>query len=316
MNIWRLNVRSTQITECINSWKFALDSKPRNPEIQKGDVLLLQLVASDADKFDKRNSRIEFALYFDHYEQDYDGAISKYYWPNAGKTWHWILHCNGMTSTIPFSLEKLNLINNYSGQTNPMIIKSEDVNKVMFYLIGIPLKGESIGDKIHTALRDSAIDKEYALLAAIKNNDRIVESNPNQINWTTVPAHKEIKRNAELPCLLKEFYSFKCQICGHDFLEEGYEHPYSETHHILWILRGGMDHSNNLIVVCPNHHRIIHREDPIFDRNKLVFVYKNGLNEHLENEGHLNDPVLLQKVEQWAIEREEQIKKEKIILAN
>ncbi|MDD2890878.1 MAG: HNH endonuclease [bacterium] len=311
MNIWRLNVRTSQITECIHSKKFALDSKPRNPEIQKGDILLLQLVASDADKFDKRDSRIEFALYFDHYEDDYDGTISKYYWPNAGKTWHWILHCNRITSPFSFSLEKLNLANNYSGQTNPVRIKPEDVNKVMFYLIGFPSAEENLGYKIHKVLNDPAIDnKEYTLLAAIKNNDRIVESNPDQINWTTVPAHKEIKRNAELPWLLKEFYSFKCQVCGYDF-KPTYNIPYSETHHILWLSRGGMDHSNNLIVVCPNHHRIIHEAKPKFDREKLAFVYSNGLNEHFKDGRHLEDPVLLQKVEQWAVEREEQIKKEK-----
>ncbi|MFA5031443.1 MAG: HNH endonuclease [bacterium] len=314
MNIWRLNVGESQMAECIKSWTYAIYRRPKNPEIQKGDILLLQLLASDADKWDKRDSRIEFALYFDRYEQDYDGAISRFHWPNAGKTWPWILHCNAIKSTFPFSLEKLNLANNYSGETNPMIIKPEDVNKVMFYIIGFPSAEENLGSKIHKVLNDPAFShREYNILAAIKNNDRIVESNPDQINWTTVPAHKEIKRNAELPWLLKELYSFKCQVCGYGF-EKKYDVPYSETHHIIWLSRGGIDHSNNLIVVCPNHHRIIHEAKPKFDRNKLAFVYNNGLNEHLENEGHLKDPVLLQKVEQWAVKREEKIKKEKITL--
>lgn len=305
MNIWRLNVRATQIEECIHSKKFALDTHP----IEKGDILLLQLVASDADKFDKRNSRIEFALFFDHYQEDTNGLISKVLWPNAGKTWRWILHCSDISPTMPFSLENLNLKYNYSGQTNPMRIHPEDVNTILPYILSYPSSEENIGYKVHRVLKDSGVDKEYSLWALVKNNDRIIESAPDKIEWTTTPARKEIKRNTELPCVLKELYSFKCQVCGYNF-KPRYPVAYSETHHILWLSRGGIDHSNNLIVVCPNHHRIIHEAKPKFDREQLAFVYNNGLTEHLDNEGHLKDSKLLNKIEEWAVEREKEIKKE------
>ncbi len=110
MNIWRLNVKATQIGECINSQKFAIDARPRNPEMQRGDILLLQMVSADANRLDKRNERIEFALIFDHYEEDHDGSISSHYWPHAGKTWRWILHCSDIIQAIPchpFSLSLL-----------------------------------------------------------------------------------------------------------------------------------------------------------------------------------------------------------------
>lgn len=310
MNIWRLNVRDIQIAECIHWKKFAFDNPPRNPEVQKGDILLLQLVLADARRFDKENSRIEFALIFDHFEEDYDGTSSAYYWPKAGKTWRWILFCNDVVPTIPFSLESLFLSASYFGQSNPIRILDEDKIKIMPYLLRYAaLSVAEIGKKIHSILvHDStAEDKLWILL---RNNDRIVEDSPDQIEWVSVPERKEIKRNPELPVALKELYNYKCQVCSYDFKPK-YGTPYSETHHVIWLSRGGVDHSNNLIVICPNHHRIIHETKPSFDRYNLAFVYPNGFQEHLKLTDHFKDSVLLQKMIEWSSQRNDAIRKEK-----
>ncbi len=311
MNIWRLNVKSTQIEECIREEKFALPSRPRNPEIQKDDLLLLQLVATDAKRLGKTDSRIEFALVFDHYEEDHDGIISKHYWPNAGKTWHWILNCSGIIPTVPFSLENLNLIYDYKGETNPRFIRPEDTIKIIPYILRYN-KTNEIGKKVHTILKEPSAVREYTLWSLIRNNDRIVEVHPDKVGWDIIPQRKEIKRNPELPCLLKELYGFKCQICEHDFKKD-YGVPYSETHHMVWLSRGGVDHSNNLIVVCPNHHRIIHETKPNFDRRALAFAYPNGFHESLRLTAHLKDLTLMEtKLMQWHQLRAEQIQKEKL----
>jgi len=310
MNIWRLNVREIQIAECIHWRKFAFDNPPRNPEVQKGDVLLLQLVLADARKFGKENNRIEFALIFDHYEEDHNGTASAYYWPKAGKAWRWILFCSDVVPTIPFSLEKLSISDNYSGQTNPVRISEEDASKIIPYLLRYAARPvEEIGKKIHSIVAHDAAD-EYKLWALLRNNDRIVEDSPDQVEWVTVPQRKEIRRNPELPLTLKELYSHRCQICAYDF-KSNYGQPYSETHHVIWLSRGGVDHSNNLIVVCPNHHRIIHETKPDFDRENLVFIYPNRFRERLQLADHLKDSVLLRKITQWSSKRREIIVRER-----
>lgn len=308
MDIWRLNVKETQIGECIQSKLFAIETKPRNPEIQKGDILLLQLVSADAKRLGKKNSRVEFALTFDHYEEDYDGAISFHYWPQAGKKWRWILHCIDIIPTAPFSLENLNLHNDYAGQTNPKYINVEDMDKILPYILSYG-KAEEVGHKVHSILKEPTL-RENTLWSLIHNNDRIVETSPDKLEWETVPENKRIKRNPELPCILKELYSFRCQVCGFDF-KPRYGIPYSETHHVIWMSRGGIDHSNNIIVVCPNHHRIIHNTNPKFDREKLSFIYPNGLHESLQLKNHLKDMVLLQKVEALSTIRAKNISLEK-----
>ena len=310
MNLWRLNVKETQLASCIHHKKFAIAGKPRNPEINKGDYLLLQLVSADAHKLGKSNARIEYALIFDHYEYDYDGNISRNFWPNAEKTWPWILHCSDIIITVPFSLEHLQLSRDYASRTNPMHIRTEDQNEVAPYVLRYG-KVTEIGIRVHDALEKELTQRNYKLWALLQNNDRIVEDSPDQISWITVSVHKEIKRNHELPFILKELYKFRCQICGWDFNRD-YGRPYSETHHVIWLSRGGVDHSNNLIVVCPNHHRIIHETQPEFDRNKLSFIYPNGLSEGLRFTDHLKDPALMQKIEQWSLERVKLIENEGI----
>jgi 5-methylcytosine-specific restriction endonuclease McrA len=310
MNIWRLNVKETQISECIKSMKFAIDVKPKVPEIQKGDPLLLQLVSVDAIRTDKKNSRIEFALIFDHYSYDHDGSVSKYYWPHAGKTWKWILHCSEIIPTIPFSLENLQLTKHYAGQTNPVHIAHLDISKILPYILRYD-KVKNIGLKMHNIFIKEPSNSNYALWSLIQNNDRIVEDSPDRIEWNIILSRKELKRNPELPCALKELYKFKCQVCGFDF-QPNYGIPYSETHHIIWISRGGADHSNNLIVVCPNHHRIIHEAKPKFNRSQLTFEYNNGLHEHLKHTDHLKDVSLMQKVETWVDLRFRKIESEKL----
>lgn len=306
MNIWRLNVNETQIDACITNKLFALSSRPN---IQEGDLLLLQLNKANAIRTGKNTSRIEYALIFDHYEEDYDGSISRNYWPVAGKTWDWILHCSDIIALFPFSLEYLNLDNDYSGQTNPRRILNEDQSKILPFILRC-LKTEQIGQRVHDISNINPAGYRDRLWAFINNNDRIVEKAPDKINWESVAAHKAIKRNPELPIVLKEIYGYKCQICGFDFRPD-YGMPYSETHHILWLSRGGVDHSNNMIVICPNHHRIIHEAQPEFDRRTLAFRYPNGLLEHLQLKEHFKDPILFIGLQGHSKTRLEKIQAEK-----
>ncbi len=85
---------------------------------------------------------------------------------------------------------------------------------------------------------------------------------------------------------LKLFYKYKCQICGESFSKK-YNCLIAEAHHIDFFVSSLNNDASNIIVLCPNHHRVIHKANPTFKREKFSFVYPNGLEEKLELNKHL-----------------------------
>ena len=65
-------------------------------------------------------------------------------------------------------------------------------------------------------------------------------------------------------------YDNKCEICGYD------EHiEILEVHHIDKNRKNNI--IKNLIILCPNHHKMLHRKVAILEKRKLVIVYKRTL---------------------------------------
>jgi len=85
---------------------------------------------------------------------------------------------------------------------------------------------------------------------------------------------------------LKLYYNFRCQICGDNFSKK-YNSLIAEAHHIDFFVSSLNNDASNITVLCPNHHRVIHKATPIFKREKLSFVYPNGLEEKLTLNKHL-----------------------------
>ena len=260
----RLNVKPSQIRECIEKSLFAVDRLPR---LERGEILLLQLVKLAAQERGKLRSRIEFALVYDHYEIDHTGEISKRHWPLAGKTWQYILYCSKTIPTIPFCLESLPLSEDYGGQTNPRSISPKDELLILPYIWGRK-SGYELRDNFGPSL----------MRETIANFDVIVQRET--ARKIIIPAHEEFYRDPLLSESLKSIYDHRCQVCGMNFRMK-YDEPFSETHHIHPLVEGGLDLSKNIIVVCPNHHRIIHKTHPNFNRSKLLYKYPNGLEERL-----------------------------------
>jgi 5-methylcytosine-specific restriction enzyme A len=63
---------------------------------------------------------------------------------------------------------------------------------------------------------------------------------------------------------LQELYSGRCQICLYN-PQEAFGHRTCHGHHIHWLPRGGDDELGNMVLVCPNHHAAIDRDDAAFD---------------------------------------------------
>ena len=81
-----------------------------------------------------------------------------------------------------------------------------------------------------------------------------------------------VKRDRDLVDHLRELYVGECQICGWA-PRQNYGAELCEAHHIRWLSRGGNDDLGNLVLICPNHHRAVHRCDAPFDFGVNAFVF-------------------------------------------
>jgi 5-methylcytosine-specific restriction endonuclease McrA len=94
-------------------------------------------------------------------------------------------------------------------------------------------------------------------------------------------------RNRQLVDELNRFYAGRCQLCGFDS-PTVYSVESAESHHIWYRSRGGSDTMENLALLCPNHHTVVHATDATFDYAKLHFIFPNGrvepfcMNRHLK----------------------------------
>lgn len=85
----------------------------------------------------------------------------------------------------------------------------------------------------------------------------------------------------------KVLYDFRCQICGENF-GKPYNQQVVEVHHIIQFVLSMNNDYDNLMVTCPNHHTVIHKTDPVFDRRSLTLSYPNGFHEVLKLDRHFN----------------------------
>lgn len=129
----RLNVQSSQIEECIRRSMFAISQRPT---IEPGELMLLQLTKQDAQREGKLDRRVEYVLEFDHAEADPDGRISRAHWPDADRTWPWIIYGRRTLPTVPFSLELLPLEGTYANQQNPVTISPRDEEVILPFILG------------------------------------------------------------------------------------------------------------------------------------------------------------------------------------
>ena len=82
---------------------------------------------------------------------------------------------------------------------------------------------------------------------------------------------------------LKKLYAGKCQLCGKvPFPEYGID--ICEAHHIDYFSVSQNNDASNILILCPNHHRIIHKLNPTFDKQERCFRYPNGLVEKIKIE--------------------------------
>lgn len=85
---------------------------------------------------------------------------------------------------------------------------------------------------------------------------------------------------------LKKIYDGKCQLCGCRPFNSVNE-DICEAHHIDYFSSSKNNDSANIIILCPNHHRLIHKLNPHYDAARQVFVYPDGRTEDIKINYHL-----------------------------
>ena len=78
----------------------------------------------------------------------------------------------------------------------------------------------------------------------------------------------------------------ECQLCG-DNLGEAYGKEIVEAHHIEYFSKTQNNDSSNIIILCPNCHRLIHSCNPVYHKKDSFFEFENGKKIYIKNPGHL-----------------------------
>ena len=84
---------------------------------------------------------------------------------------------------------------------------------------------------------------------------------------------------------IKQTRGRKCQICQYSFIMDN-GNEYCEAHHIQYLSKNGSQSSDNVILLCPNHHRMFHYAHDAVFVDDLVDGKRKVL---IENVEHLID---------------------------
>lgn len=132
-------------------------------------------------------------------------------------------------------------------------------------------------------LRETISGKEELLVEAEMNFEHHDAGAGIQINQRLVRIRKLNRLIGEN---LKLLYGYRCQLCGKLIGEEFGSHI-AEAHHIDYFVNSLNNDASNQMIVCPNHHSIIHDANPVYDRKRRMYVYANGVEQRLVLNKHL-----------------------------
>lgn len=92
--------------------------------------------------------------------------------------------------------------------------------------------------------------------------------------------------NTDIIKRLKQLYGGCCQLCGKNAFGE-FNVDISEAHHIAYFSDSQNNDSSNIIILCPNHHRLIHKLNPKFDFERGCFVFSDNSELGIKFDFHL-----------------------------
>lgn len=169
---------------------------------------------------------------------------------------------------------------NRKDKKQKLIIPNDDQEYANFYTTpneGVLLMDYISSDEYHSEEKDIQQYDEKEIEDLMDNDSYITEK---------IGTRKIRHMSRAVGNSLKLLYGYRCQICG-EYIGEKYGSHLIHAHHIEYFTKSLNNNPDNIMILCPNHHGIIHDMEPIFDRQKLEYIYPNGYVEKIQIDKHL-----------------------------
>ena len=141
---------------------------------------------------------------------------------------------------------------------------------------------EQILPKIIVYKEDGYYDKtniDYFLEKDLLEDLQILDNERKEITKDVIIRYQKLVEH------IKQTRGRKCQICQYSFIMDN-GNEYCEAHHIQYLSKNGSQSSDNVILLCPNHHRMFHYAHDAVFLDDLVDGKRKVL---IENVEHLID---------------------------
>lgn len=168
-----------------------------------------------------------------------------------------------------------------NGEPRKLIKLPNDLQrKIAFYTTAIPdiWLVETFDAKDNYELIDSLQESNELSYEQTDSSSRILQAN------------KLVKLRVldrKIGDQLKKLYNFRCQVCGEAIGVPYGPEPIVDAHHIVPFTVSQNNNFDNIIIMCPNHHRIIHSCHGEFHSKRHEIWYPNGFHEKLQLNLHL-----------------------------
>ena len=121
----------------------------------------------------------------------------------------------------------------------------------------------SIEDELFTYIK---IGKKFIQVNDIEDSPELkanlLEDWPELKNKTDEIIIKRVKRYKSIVDMIKKKYGSRCQVEGcHFTFKKSNGGLYSEAHHLTPLYENGSQNEENVVLLCPNHHRMFHYAD-------------------------------------------------------
>ena len=142
-------------------------------------------------------------------------------------------------------------------------------------------------------LESLAAQEEMAVEAEIKGQDELTFEifEPREDKNTGIKTSLRMQHVRQLDRSigesLKRLYDYRCQVTGERIGEAYGSECIVEAHHIEYFTQSLNNDTANIIILSPTFHRIVHRYNPRFDRERLCFEFENGVHETIRLDRHL-----------------------------
>lgn len=160
------------------------------------------------------------------------------------------------------------LENNYGSLDEAISLLSD--KKIIVIEESIKKKIDLIGDAEFESIIEDMDDEKF--IEYIKSLD-------SNASYETIKKYVKIRKyNKELLDKIKELAKYNCQVDGCS-LGEKYGVSIVEAHHIEMFSLTQNNKPENILILCPNHHKLIHKTKAIIDKENCKIDYNNGNSE-------------------------------------